>query len=166
MQNGISFGNGFIIDTASILTSLLDVILNPSRRGRRRRGERDRNEHSINPAKIFVLLMIFPLLPFWKIFVIPFLLVSSIIWIATNIYIFLNGRISWIILRFVVMYLFPFSSLPDKKIKSPSVSSCSVSGKKPAPFLLFFFLTSWPMPILPSPLSKFVIGMFPRLSSS
>lgn len=164
MQNGISFGNGFIIDTASILTSLLDVILNPSRGGRRRGREKDRNEHSINPAKIFVLLMIFPLLPFWKIFVIPFLLVSSIIWIATNIYIFLNGRISWIILRFV--YLFPFSSLPDKKIKSPSVSSCSVSGKKPAPFLLLFFLTSWPIPILPSPLSKFVIGMFPRLSSS
>lgn len=77
MQNGISFGNGFIIDTASIFVPTRpDVILNPSRG--EGRGGRDRNEHPINPAKIFVLLMIFRVIkhfpppPFWKIFpVIP-----------------------------------------------------------------------------------------------
>lgn len=128
MQNGISFGNGFIIDTASIFVPTRpDVILNPSRGGG---GDRDRNEHPINPAKIFVLLMIFRVIkhfpppPFWKIFpvipvpvsLVPFDNLGSHEYIYVHIR-FLNG--SWRLdftnnspFRGVPFF---FSSLPNKK---------------------------------------------------
>lgn len=93
-------------------------------------GGRDRNEHPINPAKIFVLLMIFRVIkhfpppPFWKIFpvipvpvsLVPFDNLGSHEYIYVHIR-FLNG--SWRLdftnnspFRGVPFF---FSSLPNKK---------------------------------------------------